>query len=104
MKDLNKEELTQHLMTEFSYPARGAALVAEKLMKLHPELEAQFVIWWHNGSLPRVTVEEYTVERLMHEHSMNPIAAMLTLDWLLREPEQAKASLKRGHDHAVRGS
>lgn len=29
---------------------------------------------------------------------MNEVAGFLTLDWLLREPEKAIASLKKGHD------
>ncbi len=34
----------------------------------------------------------------MELHKMNPIAAFLTLDWLIREPEQAIESLKHGYD------
>ncbi len=29
---------------------------------------------------------------------MKPPAALLTLDWLLREPDKAVASLRKGHD------
>lgn len=102
MKSYSNEDLIQRLTTEFGYPARGAALVADKLTTLQPTLQMQFASWWYDGGLPRATIEDYSVERLMREHSMNPIAAILTLDWLLREPEKAKASLRRGHDDAVR--
>ena len=39
-----------------------------------------------------------TIQRLIEQHNMKPIAAFLTLDWLSREPEAAIASLKCGYD------
>lgn len=42
----------------------------------------------------------YSVEILKKDHGMNEIAAYLTLDWIIREPEEALQSLKKGHDTA----
>ena len=50
------------------------------------------------GTLDDLTVEGYSVTRLIKEHGMNELAAFLTLDWLKQEPEKAKASLARGSD------
>lgn len=98
----NRDEILQRLISEWHYPQAGAELLTNKLLALQPELLSEFQRWWLAGGLPEREVAGYTVSRLQAEHSMNPIAAILTLDWLLREPEQAKASLSRGHDQVRR--
>ena len=90
--------ITDRLKEQYHYPEDGARLIAEKLSHSHPEVQKAFWIWWEHGSIGELEVEGYNINRLMKEHDMNPIAALLTLDWLLRDPEKAKASLKRGHD------
>jgi hypothetical protein len=90
--------VTQRLMNEFEYPEQGAGMVAEQIAALVPPLRAAFSEWWETGTMPHVEVEGYTVERLRQEHSLNPLAALLTLDWLAREPEAARAAIGQGHD------
>ena len=38
---------------------------------------------------------DFMIESTM-EYKMKPIGAFITLDWLYREPDQAKKALKRG--------
>ena len=38
------------------------------------------------------------MQRLADEHGMNPIAAYLTIDWLIKDPEAALMPLTKGHD------
>ena len=65
-------------------------------------MKVAFLQWWQTGVLDRtLEIAGYTLTRLIHGHAMSPIAAFLTLDWLDREPENAKASLGRGHDQIV---
>lgn len=97
---MEKDALISRLISEFKYPPKGAALVAEKILACAPDLQRAFTTWWENGELPSVEVEGYSVERLMLEHGMNPIAALLTLDFLRREPQRALTSLHKGHDQA----
>jgi hypothetical protein len=89
-------------MSEFGYPYKGAQLVAVKLEGSAPELRRAFLKWWEMGELPELGVEGFTVSQLIDQHHLNPIAAFLTLDWLIRQPEQAKAALRKGHDHVTR--
>jgi hypothetical protein len=98
MDTIAKDNFIERLEKEFGYPKRGAEFVADKILALNPSLKSAFEDWWYTGELPDDEIEGYTVDKLMKEHSMNPVAAILTLDWLLREPERAKASLDRGHD------
>lgn len=95
-------DLTSRLISEFGYPKTGAQRVAGKLVVCNPTVKAAFWHWWQTGTLDAaLEVEGYTLAQLMNEHGMKPIAAFLTLDWLAREPEAARASLARGHDRVV---
>lgn len=97
----SRSELTTRLTNELGYPQSGAQLIADKIERLRPELHEAFGLWWNTGEMPVVEVEGYTVARLVKDYSLNPLAALLTLDWLLREPEAAKATIGRGHDRVV---
>lgn len=96
--DFTVDTLLTRLTKEFSYPESGARIVAERLVACAPQVKNAFGIWWQTGELMDLQVEGFTAQRLVEEHGMKPIAAFLTLDWLVREPEKARASLSRGHD------
>lgn len=101
MNIIQKEELITRLVGELEFSQNSAWSTADELLNLHNTLQAEFLQWWHTGKLPEVVVEGYTVASLMTEYQMQPIAAILTLDWLIREPEDAKASLAYGYDEVV---
>lgn len=96
---MDKEILTSWLIREYKYPPTGAVMVAEELLNCAPDLCAAFDDWLNSCELPTIEVEGYSVNKLMTEHSMTPVAAFLTLDYLRREPDRAKSSLRKGHDH-----
>jgi len=99
MIKFNRQEIKDRLVTEFGYPAIGADLITDKILNLQPELSQPFEEWWTTGDIPSLNIEGFSLEDLETNHSMNTIAAFLTLDWLIREPEKARTSLNRGHDH-----
>jgi hypothetical protein len=94
----NPADLLPRLMAEFGYPRPGAELLAQKLVGMSDTVWRAFWAWWETGVLPDLAIEGYTVQRLLAEHNMKLIAAFLTLDYLCREPEKARASLRKGHD------
>jgi len=91
-------ELLLRLEDEYGYPAQGAHTVACKLAAADTLIQEAFLHWWNTSELPDVQIEGYSVNDLVTRHNMKPIAAFLTLDWLLRAPAEAAASLARGHD------
>lgn len=91
-------ELVQRLIGDYNYSADGAEMVSGDLIACSDVIWGAFWQWWQGGTLPGLSVEGYTVATLMREHSLNPFAAFLTLDWLLSEPEKALAALDKGHD------
>jgi len=86
------------LINEFDLSPKAAQIVVEKLETVNPTIKVAIDQFLESGVLTNLEIEEYTVQRLIKEHGMNPFAAMLTLDWLIREPNEAKKSLKKGHD------
>jgi hypothetical protein len=95
---MNKTNVIKKLISDFSYPETGAQLIAEKIEESSPGIQEAFQVYFTSGEFPIFSIEGYTLQNLMSDHGMNPIAALLTLDWLVREPEQALKSLERGHD------
>jgi hypothetical protein len=91
-------QLIFRLTSEFGYPLQGARLVADKLSTSAPEIRNAFLAWWTGGDLPSVEIGGFTLRWLMEERGMKPIAALLTLDWVMREPEVAAKSLRKGYD------
>ena len=101
MTKLESEELVPRLVSEFAYPEEGALVVAEKLAACQPSVKEAFSLWWTEGRLSCQEIEGFTLETLMTEHGLKPIGAFLTLDWLAREPEKARAAIERGHDRVT---
>ena len=96
---VDQQTLMERLVSDFGYPRAGARTVARKLASSQPEIQKALENWWREEELPGLVVKGYDFRRLRDEHNMNPIAIFLTLDWLLREPQKAAASLRKGHDH-----
>lgn len=95
---MDSQAIVTRLTSEYGYSVSGAQVVADKLHTCDQTILRAFKEWWETGELPELTVEGYSVSKLIKEHNMKAPAAFLTLDWLLREPEKAKASLRKGHD------
>lgn len=98
---MNRDEVISSLQSASGYTQAGAELMADRIIASAPSVRKAFVEWLGSGTLPTLSVEGFDVPRLMREHSMNVVAALVTLDWLLREPKRAIASLRRGHDRVV---
>ena len=54
------------------------------------------VDWIEKGICKNFVSEGYSITDFMEKRKMKYPAALLTMDWLIKEPERAKESLKRG--------
>ena len=89
-------------LVETGYSPEGAQAVAERLALCITTTRQLFEQWRAGRGLDDApAIAGYTASRLMVEHGMNPIAAILTMDWLARDPQTATASLARGHDRMI---
>ena len=57
-----------------------------------------------DGVIDEIVLLGYSVEKLVNEHGMNELAAFLTLAWIIREPQEAIESLRKGHDTIIKTS
>jgi len=72
--------------------------VTELAERLPQDLKDYLIAILEGDDVPEIAVEGYTVGSLMLRHGMNKVAAVLTLDYLRRDPEKALDSLRKGHD------
>jgi hypothetical protein len=91
----SRPERIARLTDDMGFSSPKAELMADSLEGLHPDLHEGFMLWWNTGELPAMEVEGYTAEFLVKEHGFTPLAALLTLSSLRRDPGPAKATLTR---------
>lgn len=93
---MDKLEILEILMQR-GYTQRNASLVAEEIVNIAPQLQQHLEAWLMDKSYnENYEVGKYSLKRLQEERRMNYPAALLTLDWLIKEPEAALRSLNRG--------
>lgn len=93
---MDRLEILEILMQR-GYSERNASLVAEEMINIASQLRHLLEGWLMDKSYCKnYEIGEYSVMRLQKERRMNYPAALLTLDWLIKEPEAALRSLNRG--------
>lgn len=78
-------------------PAQQVDTIARKIETLSDQLKPAMNKWLENESMPVVEVDGYTTTCLMERFKgMQYPAALLLLDWLLKDPETAKQAINKG--------
>lgn len=86
-----------NVLLERGYDEKSARLVAAELTMLHKPLDIYLEKWVRNGAdITDYDASGYSVKQLMEERGMTYPAALLTMDWLIKEPEKAVQSLNCG--------
>lgn len=74
-----------------------AARLEEKLTGIADELKPILNAWLEEGTEDSdIDFHGYSVNSLMRNHGVRFTGALLTLDWLIREPEKAAEALRKG--------
>ena len=81
-----------------SYSGQGIDLLISQIDKMDAEIKKQLEKFLNTGEISDIEAQGYSIKKLKAEQSMNEVAAFLTLDFIMKEPEKAIASLKKGHD------
>jgi len=93
-----RSELVHFLITQAGYEPKVAELTADDLLAAQPLIQQAFEVWQSTEVLPELEIESYTAQRLIEEYHFHPVAALLTLDWLMTDPQEALTALKYGFD------
>jgi hypothetical protein len=87
------------LLSKFpEYSGESLSKVMSKIETMNPLLKESLIKYLKEDTLDEVNLLGYTVETLRDDYHMNEVAAFLTLDWIIREPDEAIASLQKGYD------
>lgn len=91
------ENIRELLMSRMGYSEQDATLLCNDLTLLDPSLAPALNRWVTAGICSDATeYGGYSIDSLCSEFEMNFVAAILTLDWIIKEPEQALPALKSG--------
>lgn len=84
------------LLKEEGYPAHMIANTIVKLNNLADPIKKSFEYWCQSGIIPTDSIDGYDFLTLTQNFHMKPVGAFLTLDWLTKEPKEAKIALSKG--------
>lgn len=85
------------ILIERSYPENAAITVAQKLTTLKGKFKGAASEWLSTGHEAEVAANGYSTKSLMERFpGMTYPAALLTIDWLNRDPEKAKHTIEKG--------
>lgn len=91
---MNKDQIKEILIGR-GYPEVAAEVVSGELLLVKDELKPLLEGWLGNEVEADFAAHGYTLLRLMASRGMTYPAALLTMDWLLKEPEIAKQAISR---------
>ena len=83
-------------LIENGYSEKSAKLVLDDLLHLSAPLNDYLLEWIENETCKDYNIDEFSIHEFQEKRNMKYPAALLTMDWLLKEPIKAKESLKRG--------
>ena len=93
MKFDNKTVLN-FLVNNLHYSNKKAKAIIPDLQALVSPLDTYFEDLVAGKTLPNYEVLGYSLEKFITKYKMNSVAALLTMDWLIKEPTTAVSALK----------
>ena len=85
------------IMQRMNCEEAKAERLAVKLSTIEDALKPMLNEWLENGTeTSDVEFGGYSINSLMEKHSMKFTGAILTLDWLIRDPKTATMAIKQG--------
>jgi hypothetical protein len=88
---MDKNNVTKVLTEREGYTQKRAVLLANECQNISEELLPLFEKWLQDASVKEdFTVQGYSLLNMMQQREMHYLAALLDMDWLIKEPEKAK--------------
>lgn len=89
-------EEIKNILISRGYTEKQALVVASELLQMDDSLQEGFRCWLASEEETDYTVEGFKLSELKYKFDMTYPAALLTIDWLIKEPERAIKSINRG--------
>jgi hypothetical protein len=88
---MDKNNVTKVLTEREGYTQKRAVLLANECQNISEELLPLFEKWLQDASVKEdFTVQGYSLLNMMQQREMHYLAALLDMDWLIKEPEKTK--------------
>jgi hypothetical protein len=88
-----KEKIIEILEKEFCYSTHVASVTADDLLSLTPQLKPALSKWLKKREITNVEVSGFSIKQLMEQRGYTFPSALISMDWLLTDPETAKKEL-----------
>lgn len=89
-------EAINDILVKRGYATKQAVTVASELEKIDLQLQKGLQTWLTEGKETDYTIGGVKLSKLKQKFDMTYPAALLTMDWLIKEPELAIRSINRG--------
>lgn len=88
---MDKKNVTEILTEREGYTQKRAVLLASECQNMSEELRPLFEKWLQDASVMEdFNTHGYSLLNMMQQRKMHYLAALLDMDWLIKEPEKAK--------------
>ena len=89
-------EKIKEVLLERGYTDKLVNAVIHDLMTIDESLKEGFSLWLESEKETDYTIQGIALSELKNKFDMTYPAALLTMDWLIKEPEKAIESINRG--------
>lgn len=91
------KDIRNIVMERLSCSEKDAVILCDNLKKIDSTLVPVLHRWIDTGDrADATTYRGYSIDTLCSDYGMNFIAALLTVDWIIKEPEAAVLALQDG--------
>lgn len=97
----SRMEFVERLVKDLGYGREDAEYVWTRLGEADPRLRAAAAKWWSTGEWCVPDIEGFSFVGLQEDQGLAPFGALLALDWLVREPTEARLALRRPRHRLV---
>lgn len=96
MAQIDSTDFIAKKLASQGYNSKTASMVTAEIVKVDNRLNP-LVEKWLDGEEEDYTSQGYSIFGLMKSRGMTYPAALLTIDWLIKQPDAAKKSLEKGN-------
>jgi len=89
-------EKIKQMLLERGYAGKQVNTVINDLMAMDESLKEGFSLWIETEKETDCTIKGITLSELKKKFGMTYPAALLTMDWIIKEPEKAIESINYG--------
>lgn len=92
---MSEKEIYDRLLNK-GFDVKTSTILAKNLVCISLELRPMLEQWLTTGDILDFQSNGISIKTIMNRYDMQYQAALLTMDWILQEPETALTALKKG--------